>query len=275
MNRIAVLLTCHNRKEQTLSCLNSLYIAVEQAKEYFFDIFLIDDGSTDNTGDAVKFQYPNVRVIEGNGNLYWNRGMHLAWEVASTHYDYDFYIWLNDDTYVFPKAIKELLNASHTTDNTSIIVAPACSKVSGELTYSGFSATGNKIKPINALIEARTFNGNFILVPKAVFKVLGNLDPLFHHSIGDFDYGFRAFECGIKSYVAPNFLAYCEGHNSDPVWCRIEVPFKKRILSLYSPLGNSHPYYYFRYELRHYGILIALKHLFSIHLRLLFPRLWN
>jgi hypothetical protein len=32
-----------------------------------------------------------VHVIEGSGNLYWNRGMHLAWSEAvksNKHFDY-------------------------------------------------------------------------------------------------------------------------------------------------------------------------------------------
>ena len=90
MEEFAILLTCYNRKDQTLECLKSL-----KKNTLFFKIFLVDDGSTDGTAKAVSACYPDVNIITGNGQLYWNRGMHLAWETASKN-DFDFYIWIND-----------------------------------------------------------------------------------------------------------------------------------------------------------------------------------
>ena len=52
-SELAVLLTCHNRKDKTLACLESFYLA-EKPVGYTFDIFLVDDGSTDGTNNAVK-----------------------------------------------------------------------------------------------------------------------------------------------------------------------------------------------------------------------------
>ena len=45
---IAVLLTCHNRKVKTISCLKSLYEAT-LPKGFSLEIFLVDDGSVDGT----------------------------------------------------------------------------------------------------------------------------------------------------------------------------------------------------------------------------------
>ena len=44
MNKIAAILTCHNRKEKTLACLHSLFSIIST-----IDVFLVDDGSTDGT----------------------------------------------------------------------------------------------------------------------------------------------------------------------------------------------------------------------------------
>lgn len=93
---IAILITCHNRKNKTLKCLKHLS---EQAIK--LDIYLVDDGCTDGTSDAVKKEFPDVIIIQGDGELFWNRGMVKAWETASSRYDYDYYIWMNDDTYVY------------------------------------------------------------------------------------------------------------------------------------------------------------------------------
>jgi GT2 family glycosyltransferase len=274
IKRLAVLMTCHNRRDKTLACLGALFLC-DLAEEYLLDVFLVDDGSTDGTAQAVNTHYPQVNVITGNGNLYWNRGMHKAWHVAAQAKNYDYYLWLNDDTYIFKNTLEVMLSTANLTHNQSIIVAASCSKKTGELTYSGFLSTGEKIKPTQKFVQAHTFNGNCVLISNAVFQKVDNLDPLFHHAIGDMDYGLRAIKLGIKALIAPNFLAHCESNNAPITWCLKSVPLLKRIKSLYSPLGNSQPYYYFRFELRHFGLLMALKHLFSIHVRLLIPSLWK
>lgn len=274
MNRIAVLLTCHNRREKTLYCLQHLF-SCDLPDNYTLNVFLVDDGSTDETAKHVKERFPMVTIITGDGNLFWNRGMYLAWKTASKEKDFEFYLWLNDDTYLFKSALRVMLSASGSSENKAIIVAATCSQKTGKLTYSGFRDNGEMIHPNNELQETATFNGNLVLIPKYVYQKVGNLDPYFHHSIGDMDYGKRAQSKGIKSYIAPIFLAYCEEHDTSPKWCLKELDFHERIQSLYSPLGNCHPLYFFHYEFRHFGILIAIKHFLSIHLRVAFPSLWK
>ena len=82
--RIAAIITCHNRKEKTLVCLKSLFQIIQN-----IDVFLTDDGSTDGTSEAVKKIYPQVNIIQGDGNLFWSRGMYIAWkEAVKGGYDY-------------------------------------------------------------------------------------------------------------------------------------------------------------------------------------------
>ena len=274
MKTIATLITCHNRKDKTLACLDALF-SNNLPDGFLLDVFLVDDGSTDGTSEAVTAHYPQVNIISGNGNLYWTRGMHKAWQTARNTNDYDYFLWLNDDTYIYENTLQVLISSAASTTNKEIIVAASCSEVTGKLTYSGFFVNGDKISPSDELIQAHTFNGNCVLIPKYVYQQIGTIDPLFHHAMGDMDYGLRAAKKGIKSLIAPGYLAFCEGHDTLPQWCLKKTPFKNRIKSLYSPLGNSQPYYYFRYGLRHFGFKIAMLHLLSMHLRVLFPTIWE
>jgi GT2 family glycosyltransferase len=270
---IAVLLTCFNRKEKTLSCLKSLFAATLPSS-YKFEVFLVDDCSTDGTSVAIKEMYPHVHIIQGTGDLFWNRGMVRAWLTASEHSFYDFYLLLNDDVILYPSFFECILNDSSSSLG-SIICGSVQSAVDNKITYGGMYHGQHKIEPNGFLQRCKVFNGNVVLIPDNVFKKLGTLDPTFVHAIGDYDYALRAYRSGIFSFVASEYVGTCENHTQLPIWCLPETKFLKRIKSLYSPLGNAHPYYYFIFEYRHYGLLKATLHFFSIHLRAMFPLLWN
>jgi len=271
---IAVLMACHNRKEKTLQCLQALYFQKGLDLDYAIEVFLVDDASTDGTAEAIKNKFPAVNILQGNGNLYWNRGMHKAWETAAKTQDFDYYLWLNDDTFLFLNAIKTLLNGAQLSNYTSAICGSTISLETNTISYGGFSKESKISIPNGKLQECYAINGNCVLLPKFIFKNIGLLDKRFPHAIGDFEYGLRIRKNRLKSYIASDYIGSCEGSEKLPLWCTPTVSLIKRIGNLYSPLGNSHPYYYYLFEKEYYGFLVAIKHFLTIHLRLLFPILW-
>lgn len=273
INKIAVLITCHNRKLKTLQCLNNLYAQQGISILFKFDVFIVDDGCTDNTATEIRNQLPDIKIIAGNGNLYWNRGMHLAWETAVATKEYDYYLWLNDDTFLYDNAINELL-LKKTLDE--IVCGSTQSDTNNTATYGGYNNPSNKIVLPNGKFQNVDYcNGNFVLIPKAVFKIVGNLDPFFHHAIGDFDYTLRAKKLGVKLYVAPIYIGTCESHSSVPRWRSTSENLTNRLKFLYAPTSGCHPFQYFVFDKRHNGVLIAIFHFMSIHLRAIIPKLWK
>lgn len=272
---LAVLLTCFNRKIKTLNCLNSLYEA-NLPTAMSFDVFLVDDDSTDGTSEAVLRQFPKVSIVKGDGTLFWSRGMHTAWKAAVNHKDYDAYIWLNDDTILFKNALSIMISAVKETNYSSIICGATCSESDKSITYGAYkSKKDGLLVPNGELQECRIINGNFVLVPKIVFDKLGNFDWCFRHAIADFDYGLRAIEAGFKNYLAASFVGFCELNPTLPKWCLKETPLFERFKLLYSPLGYAEPIPFFIYEKRHFGLVTAIKHFISINLRALIPHLWK
>ena len=81
MINIAVLITCHNRKNKTIRCLNNIFNQKYKGN-IKFKVFLVDDNSSDGTNKAIKSLFPLVKIIKGNGNLFWAGGMRLAWKKA-------------------------------------------------------------------------------------------------------------------------------------------------------------------------------------------------
>ena len=270
---ISVLLTCYNRRENTLQCLHALYGAQLPVGSRL-DVFLVDDGSTDGTAAAVNENFPNVKIIKGSGQLFWNRGMHLAWQTAANANDYDYYLWLNDDTIVSKNALTTLLETSRSANDTSIVVGTTCdSDNSLLLTYGGRDNEGNIIIPDGSITSCDYFNGNIVWIPRKVFKVVGFNDVRFNHALGDFDYGKRASKKGIKSCIAPVVIGVCNNHATLPVWCNPKKPLSQRWKAFRTPLGHN-PEEFFRYEYRHNGILVALFHYMTNHLRVIFPSFW-
>lgn len=275
LEKIAVLLTSFNRKEKTLACLKKL-LEVKVPDGYVFDVFLVDDACIDGTPEAIKDKFPEVNIIKGDGTLFWSRGMHTAWKAASNESDYDFYLWLNDDTELFNTALVSLLRGAKETNFSSIICGATCSEKSGEITYGAFrKKTDGLLVPNGAIQECRIVNGNCVLVPKRVYKKLGNLDWSFRHAIGDFDYSLRAIRAGFKNYMAAEYVGICEANPTLPKWCLKETPIKKRFSLLYSPLGYAEPIPFFIYEKRHFGLGVAIKHFITINTRALIPQLWK
>lgn len=274
MKSIAVLLTCHNRIDKTLACLYSFYNAIHPYN-FSFEIFLVDDGSTDETSQAIKEKFPQINIIQGSGNLYWNRGMHLAWKTAISVKEYNYYLWINDDVIIDTNGLINLINDSKENPDSIICGVMQSALEKDRITYGGKNIEGKLIEPTGKPLPCKYINGNMVLIPNSIVKNIGILDPLYPHAIGDYEYGLRAIKYGNQCFISSYFTGFCENNSSLPKWCLSNVKFLDRLESLYSPLGNSHPYYFFIYEYKYHGLLVALKHYITIHLRVLYPTLWK
>lgn len=278
MRRIAVLLTVYNRKEKTIKCLYNLE-KQQLSSDVILDVFIVDGGSTDDTVVSVKdvFPYVHIKTVEG---VFWNRGMIEAWKMAEAYgnknVQYDYYLWLNDDTFIYEDCVLTLLNVCGQYDDKVIAVGSTVDTVTHcRLTYGGRDETGNVASPSvdDAPVPVVMINGNIVLIPGYVYERLGTLDPYFTHARGDFDYGLRARKAGIKMLQAGHPLGECDLHERIDAWCDPEVPLRKRWKLMHCPNGMP-PDEIFYLEKRHYGFCIALKHYFTIHLRCLWPQLW-
>lgn len=278
MKRIAVLLTVYNRREKTIKCLYNLE-KQQLSPDVILDVFIVDGGSTDDTVVSVKdvFPYVHIKTVEG---VFWNRGMIEAWKMAAAYgnesVQYDYYLWLNDDTFIYEDCVLSLLNVCGQYDDKVIAVGSTVdTETHGRLTYGGRDETGNVASPSvdDVPVPVVMINGNIVLIPSYVYDRLGTLDSYFTHARGDFDYGLRARKAGIKMLQAGHPLGECDLHERIDAWCDPDVPLKKRWKLMYRPNGMP-PKEIFYLENRHYGFCTALKHYFTIHLRCLWPGLW-
>lgn len=269
--KIAILLTVYNRRDCTLKCLRQL---TEQILPdgVTYDVYITDGGSTDGTVGSVRELYPEVSIQVKDG-VFWNRGMYASWEWAASMKKYDFYLWLNDDTFLYNDCIKTLYEASSAKDDRCIIVGPTVDTATRQRVTYGGRIKGKGIAPVDGeMTKVDYFNGNIVLVPADVYQKLGNLDYYFTHSKGDFDYGMRAKKAGFGMYQCGKALGECDLHPRIDKWCDPDVPFKKRWKLMQRPNGMP-PKETFHLE-KQESFIKASIHYITIILRCIFPAIW-
>ena len=246
METVAVLMTCHNRADKTLKCLLALF-KQSACENTNLEVFLVDDGSTDGTGRLVQEEYPATHVIYGDGNLFWNRGMHRAFgEALKTGFDY--YLWLNDDTYLYHDSLEKMLETYKTQSQEGgvacIVAASTKDPETGQFTYGGYRGTSvlnpmslQLVPPEERPIRCDTMCGNCVLIPREVANVVGNIDPEYRHRWGDVDYGLRAQKKKLQVWIGPGFLADCEGNLNADGWRNKKLSLRQRYKELHSLKG--------------------------------------
>ena len=253
--KIAVLMTCYNRVETTLECLSHLKKAQAAVADADFDIWLVDDASPDLTGEKVKTAYPEVNVVQSPGNLFWCKGMRLAWDTAvkaKGEDAYDFFLWLNDDAMVKESAIGGLLSDY---------------EKHGGVIAGKFSSDARE-KDISFGMLGGWMNGNLVLVPREVYKKIGPIYGGYCHGYGDNDYGLMAARAGYGPYLSTEFCGICpaqpERYKDQKGKSLVE-----RARLLFDPKGyNLHDAVLFRY--RNWGVGMAFLCVVHMLLRTLF-----
>ncbi len=245
--RVAILMSCHNRREKTLACLKALF-AQDLSPGVRLQVYLVDDGSHDGTGEAVRAAYPEIRVLRGDGSLFWNGGTRLAFSEALS-VGYAYYLWLNDDTVLDPEALDNLLRtyrdlaASH--GPYQIVVGSTRDPATGVTTYGGV-VRPSRWRPLKVrLVEpderepkrCDTINGNCVLIPRAVAERVGNLDGAFTHRMADHDYGLRARGLGCSVWIAPGHVGACPRNSPRGTWQDPSLPLLRRLKLVRTPLG--------------------------------------
>lgn len=269
MKKTAILVTVYNRKDTTIKGLEKLKHAITQmdAQKFLFDIFLVDDGSTDGTYESVNSQFPEVHLYKGDGNLYWVHGMQMAWQKAVETDDYDYYLWYNDDNDLYKNALVSLYESSE--KNRNSVICGAFRYQDGRPSFCGRNSQGNALEPNGQCQEIIRMHGNLVLVPQEIFKSVGMFDPFFKHNLGDFDYGFMVRKAGFSVLLTPAYIGVNNHHDDELLNHLKELPFKKRWAMTHTP--KHHPKYSYHFHKKHFGRVIALKDYINQYLFVLFP----
>lgn len=214
---IFILVPVHDRIKATLSFIDSIN------KQTFkdFKIIIVDDGSTDDTSKIVQNKYPEIKIIKGDGNLWWTgsvaKGMEYIRRVSKLD---DFILCANNDTTFEPNAIEKLLVAS--IRHKRAICASIIKNSEGEVVDSAYTinwknyeftripdgSNGDYIKQIDVLPCRST------LIPREVFEKVKFDYKNFPHYLGDYDFFLHCQRAGFKMILSYDSIAYDVGGKS-------------------------------------------------------------
>lgn len=244
--QVAVLMACHDRRKETLQCLESLIAATPNT--WTLRIYLVDDGSSDGTSTAVKELPLDIKVIHGPGDWFWAHSMYQA--ELSIDKPYDAILWINDDVQLFQDALTRVENVRQV-NRDSILVGQFIDPITKDLTYGGVKKIGRHpfhfelVSADTTNIPVDTFNGNFVFIPKEISEKVGKIDGVFAHAYADYDFGMRAKKLGFNSLVIAGFLGICADNHP-----AIKKTLRDRFTALHSPKGLP-PASQIRYLHRH------------------------
>lgn len=201
-----------NGRDDTLACLAS----VAQINYPSFRVIVVDNGSTDNSVDAIRTAFPAVDLIETGKNLGFaggnNVGIRCALELGA-----DYVFLLNNDTEVDPGLLDAFAVAAERYPNAGVFGGKIYYHAEPQrIWYAGarwnqdtarFDQVGE-----GELDDGRTYSaacetdyacGCAFLLPAARLREIGLLDEDFFLYFEETDWCFRAKKAGHPSIFVP------------------------------------------------------------------------
>ncbi len=217
---IYVVVPVFNRK----ALLERFLIGLRNQTFRYFEIIVVDDGSTDGTADMLRHQFEEVHYLHGDGSLWWtgaiNVGIRYAIERASRD---DAVLVINDDLEVGSNYLERLHRVWKSMPRTligSVVVEIDRPDVifDGGRTINWWTAKCRVLNETRKLSEfpddhyeeVSVLTGRGTLVPIELFNEIGLYDERHFQQCGDTELPVRAKLAGYRLVVS--HAAIVNGH---------------------------------------------------------------
>lgn len=252
-HRFALVMPVHNRRALTLDCLR--HLRQTRVLEWVHAL-VVDDGSTDGTGEAIAAEFPAVTVLRGDGRLWWTGAIVMGMRHALATTAPEAIFWLNDDCRPAEGTLARLRDEA--------LAGPciAVGQVNGlrGVRHGGLRKRWHGLElavcPPERTITVATMNGDCVCVPASIIAQAGLPDATrFPQAWGDTDYGLRCRRLGFAIKVVGT--ARCtDADPADPdanSWLRGPRSLAEIARSFGTPKSYFHPPSWWDFNLRHWG----------------------
>lgn len=244
--KVEIVTPVHNRKELTLQCLRSISKLNTEGIE--LHTVIVDDGSTDGTTKAIKYEFPEVEVIKADGNLWFTEGMNVGIRSALEKKP-DYILTINDDQIFDSEALQNLIETAEkyprsvvgsllllwNTPHKLFQVSPEWNTWTGgwrHWYHQTVWTIPEKPWKVDLIV------GNCVLFPAEAFREAGLMNSKRYPNFGDAEITPRLRKLGWKLLIEPSARVFCQPNN-------IPAKIKKMSLSekfnaLFIDLGNIH-----------------------------------
>jgi GT2 family glycosyltransferase len=210
--RISVVVPTHDTRELTLRCLSSIGKAIASGVE----VVLVDDGSRDDTADAVRRRFPAVRVLRHEAAQGFTASANDGLRAAHG----DVLLLLNSDTEVVDDALPRLVEAFASDPQLGVasprLLNPDRSPqwsggATPTLTWLFFLASGlpaaldsvpgyRHLRPVRSEAGGRLdwVTGAAMAIRRRTWAEVGPLDTRFRFYAQDLDFCLRAQDAGWR-----------------------------------------------------------------------------
>ncbi len=251
-----IVIPVHNRKHFTRDCLLSL------RKQTFqnFTIIVIDDGSTDGTSEMIQKEFPEVVLLEGDGNLWWTAATNLGVKYALDH-GANYIMTLNDDTIMTDDFIEKMIFWAEKKPG-ALLGGFALDATTKKPVYGGeiinWRAAESTfllgiVDPMEqyGLHEVTHFPGRGLLISKEVFLRIGLFDERhFPQAAADYDFTHRAVRAGYKIFCNYDARLLIYSDASGDAQFRKKKNFKNYYNHLFGIKGGGNLGKFTRYTIR-------------------------
>jgi len=206
-NKIYILTAVHNNLADTKRFLSSVF-----SQDFkIFEVYLVDDGSTDGTSNFIKEKYSDVNLIKGDGNLWWTKSLNLGLKRILKKASENDFVWIINNDCTFGKTLLSNVSSFAAKYKSFIIGSLVLDKKTKKIWDRGVKIDWSKLNfsmaGTDEQIDALSTKGT--LYPVRVFKKIGLFDAKhFPHYFSDYEFSIRAGRAGYKLIVCPTSKVY-------------------------------------------------------------------
>lgn len=178
-------------------------------------MIVIDDGSTDGTGDFLSMQR-DVTVLQGNGSLWWGGAIELGLQnVLKLGNKADWVLLVNNDTTFSSDFVQKLLDAARTNAPAAVGSVICDEKPPNQLLSIGAMLdpwrlrVGDKLDNLRScegqsqVHDVDALSGRGVLYPLATFLAAGTMKPRWlPHYLADYELAVRVRKAGYRLLVS-------------------------------------------------------------------------